>query len=152
MISGIRWREKILVPDVSDEKVLMKWMRLELGKINDGIVAERKPLARLLEEERPVSVTRAGKEYVYKKEVLEALSKKLPGRIRERLKLPVIIYFSADVPDSCMLSDETALKAFQVLGDLSELREMENGRLWMGKALAFSLVRSYPTAVQIMMH
>jgi uncharacterized protein (UPF0216 family) len=139
------------VPDVSDEKVLMKWMRLELGKINDGIVAERKPLSLLIAEERPVSVTRGGKEYVYKKDVLMELAKKLPGPIRERLKLPVILYFSADVPDSCMLSDETALRAFQALGELSELREMENGRLWIGKALAFSLVRSYPTAVQIMM-
>lgn len=127
-------------------------MRMELGKINDGIVAERKPLARLLLEERPVSVTRGGKEYVFKKEVLEALSKKLQENIREKLKLPVILYFSADVPDSCLLSDDTALKAFQALGDLSELREMENGRLWIGKALAFSLVRTYPTAVQIMMH
>jgi uncharacterized protein (UPF0216 family) len=139
------------VPDVSDEKVLMKWMRLELGKINDGIVAERKPLSLLIAEERPGSVTRGGKEYVYKKDVLMELAKKLPGPIRERLKLPVILYFSADVPDSCMLSDETALRAFQALGELSELREMENGRLWIGKALAFSLVRSYPTAVQIMM-
>ncbi len=139
------------MPDVSDEKVLMKWMRLELGKINDGIVAERKPLSLLIAEERPVSVTRGGKEYVYKKDVLMELAKKLPGPIRERLKLPVILYFSADVPDSCMLSDETALRAFQALGELSELREMENGRLWIGKALAFSLVRSYPTAVQIMM-
>ncbi len=43
------------------------------------------------------------------------LAKKLPGPIRERLKLPVILYFSADVPDSCMLSDETALRAFQAL-------------------------------------
>ncbi len=126
-------------------------MRLELGKINDGIVAERKPLSLLIAEERPVSVTRGGKEYVYKKDVLMELAKKLPGPIRERLKLPVILYFSADVPDSCMLSDETALRAFQALGELSELREMENGRLWIGKALAFSLVRSYPTAVQIMM-
>ena len=43
--------EMSLHPSAGDESTLMRWMRLEIGKINNGIVTERKRLSHLLGEE-----------------------------------------------------------------------------------------------------
>jgi uncharacterized protein (UPF0216 family) len=49
-------------PRITDESVLSRWMSLEMGRINQGIVEVRKTLAELLREETPASVTKDGKE------------------------------------------------------------------------------------------
>jgi len=134
-----------------DESVLRRWMSLEMGKINDGVVSARVPLSLLLEMERPVATTRGGREHVFDRDVIRKIGKLLPARLRSALKLPILFYFDMEVSDSCMLTDEVALAALQELGDLSTERRMENGRAWVGRALVFALLRKYPTAVQIMM-
>jgi uncharacterized protein (UPF0216 family) len=136
---------------VTDEGVLMKWMQLELGRMNDGVVSERKTLAELVREDRPVSITRAGREYRFNREMIALLAGHLPADIHARLKLPVLFFFDSTVNDSCFLVDEPAFRALLHLGELSPLREMENGRLWVGKPIVFALMRKYPTIIQIMM-
>ncbi len=138
-------------PDVSDESVMMRWMHLEISKINDGIVAERKTLARLLQEERPCSMTKGGKEHRYDRAVLSEMGNKIPGEIQEKLLLPILFFFDSSVSDSAFLADETALHALQLLGEFSDLRTMRDGRLWVGRAIVYSLIRKYPTLVQIAM-
>lgn len=138
-------------PPVSDESVLMRWMALEMGKINDGVVARRRRLSELISEERPVSVTRDGAEFVFDREVIRILGEKLPPRLHPRLKLPVIFFFDSTVPDSCLLTDEVALEALQTLGELSRFREFSGGKLWVGRAIVYAIMRKYPTAIQIMM-
>lgn len=134
-----------------DESVIRRWMSFEMGKINDGVVAERMPLSRLLEMERPTAVTRGGREFIFEKEVVRRLGAVLRESLHPLLRLPVVFYFDMEVADSCMLVDEIALAAFQELGDLSRDRRMDGGKAWVGRALVFGLVRKYPTAVQIMM-
>ena len=136
---------------VSDESVLKKWMALEMGKINDGIVADRKRLSELLGKDNPSSVTRDGKEYRFDTTIISFLGEKLPERLHFRLKLPIIFYFDSGVADSCLLTDEPALEALQVLGELSEQRQFVGERLWIGRAIVFAILRKYPTAIQIMM-
>ena len=57
-------------PRITDESVLSRWMSLEMGRINQGIVEERKTLAELLQEETPAAVTTGGNEYRFRREVL----------------------------------------------------------------------------------
>jgi len=138
-------------PPVSDESVLKRWMALEMGKINDGVVARRRRLSELLSEEYPSSVTRNGSEFAFDREVIRILGERLPPELHHRLKLPVIFFFDSAVPDSCLLTDEVALEAFQILGELSQFREFTGGKLWVGRAIVYAIIRKYPTAIQIMM-
>ena len=57
-------------PPVSDESVLMRWMAVELGKINDGVVADRRRLSDLVRELPPASITRGGREYTLNKGIV----------------------------------------------------------------------------------
>ena len=138
-------------PQLSDESVLKRWMALEMGKINDGVVARRRRLSELLSEDHPASVTRNGSEFAFDRGVIRTLGAELPPRLHPQLKLPVIFFFDSTVPDSCALTDEVALEAFQILGELSRFREFTGGKLWVGRAIVYAIMRKYPTAIQIMM-
>ncbi|WP_342303806.1 DUF61 family protein [Methanolobus sp. ZRKC5] len=136
---------------IADDSILTRWMRLEIGKINDGIVSERKTLVQLLTEERPESRTKTGKEHIFDTAVLLNLSEKLPPDLHEKLKLPMIFFSDIKVPDSCYLNDPLALEALQILGELSNMRRMQQGKLWVEKSIAYTIMKKHPTVVQIAM-
>jgi len=138
-------------PYISDESVMRKWMGLEIRKINEAVVAERKTLSALLSEESPSSMTKGGDEYVFDRDVLEKMKEMLPKDIRDRLRLPVLFYFDSTVPDSCFLADETAVRALQELGELSRLRSVREGKVWIKKPIVFAIAAKYRKAVQIVM-
>lgn len=138
-------------PSASDESTLLRWMRLEIGRINDGVVEERKRLSRLLTEEHPSSVTKGGDRYDFNRDVLLRMQEALPRDLQRRLRLPILFYFDSTVPGSFFLADEAAVQALQILKEISPLRRMQNGRLWISKPLAYTIMNRYPTAVQIMM-
>jgi uncharacterized protein (UPF0216 family) len=140
------------MPDFSDESVLRKWMAIEMGRINDGVVVERPRLITLIPLDRPLAFTRNGKEYRFDRETIRRLDEKLPPDLEEALKVPIIFYFDSTVADSCFLTDGVALEALQVLGELSRMRTMNEGKLWVGRAIVYSLMRKYPSVIQIMMH
>jgi uncharacterized protein (UPF0216 family) len=119
--------------------------------MNDGVVAERRPLASLLPEESPRAPTKGGGEHHFSRETLSALAGRLPGEIREALRLPILFYFDVNVRDSCYLADESAVKALRTLGDLGEGRRLTKGRLWVARAIAYAIARKYPTAVQFVL-
>lgn len=130
---------------------MMRWMQFELGKVNRGIVTERKRLSDLLAEDRPVSSTKEGKEYRFDKEDLARFAEGLSEDLRRRLKLPVLFYCTADVPDSCMLADEGAAEALRAKNEISPLRSFEQGRLWISRPIAFAILRKYPTLFQMVL-
>lgn len=138
-------------PGISDESVMRKWMGLEMKKINEAVVADRKTLAALLSEETPSSTTKGGDTYTFDRAVLERMNESLPRDITDRLRLPILFYFDSTVPDSCFLSDETAVRALQELGELSRLRSITEGKVWVGKPIVFSIAAKYRKAVQIVM-
>lgn len=138
------------LPD-SDDSGLMRWMRSEVGKINKEIVAERKPLSQLLGEEIPSSKTKSGNEHLFNKETLSVLEGGLPEEHHGRLRLPILFFLDNRVEDSCFLNDENAVKALQIMGELSKSRCLNKGKLWVGKSIAYSIMRKYPTAIQIVM-
>ncbi len=132
-----------------DDRILQRWLRLEVGRINDGIVAERPILEYLLARPDPVATTRGGEEYRFDPVVLRRLGDALPGPLQRRLRLPVLFFASMEVPDSVFLADRHAFEALQALGEISDLREFRDGRAWIGRAIAYGLVSRYPTAVQV---
>lgn len=136
---------------LDDDSVLMRWMRTEINKINEGIVFERKSLAQLLLEEKPTAKTKAGKDHFFDTATLRNLSEKLPKNLHDKLKMPILFFFDNQVPDSCYLNDAHALQALQTMGEISRLRTMQQGKLWVGKSIAYSIMKKYPTAVQIVM-
>ena len=138
-------------PSAGDESTLLRWMRLEIGRINDGVVAERRRLSELLREERPSSVTKGGNRYDFDRQVLLRLEQALPGELQRRLRLPVLFYFDSTVPDSFFLADEAAVRTLRCLEEISPLRRMQGGRLWIAKPLVYDIMNRYPTAVQIVM-
>jgi uncharacterized protein (UPF0216 family) len=138
-------------PRITDESVLTRWMGMEITRINDSIVSERKTLASLLSEERPAARTKAGRDYPFDRDALASLGDRFPEETRKALKLPILFFVDMDVRDSCYLTDETAVRALQLLGELGEGRRLTGGRLWVGRAIAFAIARKYPTAVQFAM-
>ncbi|MDT8358640.1 MAG: DUF61 family protein [Methanomicrobiaceae archaeon] len=134
-----------------DDSVLFRWMKLEMRRINDGIVAERRSLAALLAMDPPVATTREGKEYRFSTDILRELAQKLPEALHESLKLPILFYYDMQVPASCILTDPVALEALIILGEVSGMRRMRDGKLWLAKPIVYAIKEHYPSAVQIMM-
>jgi hypothetical protein len=50
-----------------------------------------------------------------------------------------------------MLTDPAALEALIILGEVSGMRRMRNGKLWLAKPIVYAIKERYPTAIQIMM-
>ena len=57
-------------PRITDEFVLTRWMAMEIGKINEGLVRDRKSLAALLLENTPCSVTKKGDQYLFDRSII----------------------------------------------------------------------------------
>jgi uncharacterized protein (UPF0216 family) len=138
-------------PRITDESVLARWIGLEIARMNEGLVKERKPLFVLLAEKDPVSVTKKGDVYHFDSSVIGTLGKALPEDLQRQLRLPILFYSSPDTPDSCMCPDAPALAALQVLEEVSPLRTLQEGRFWVSRPIAYTIMKKYPTVVQIVM-
>lgn len=138
-------------PRMTDESVLARWIGMEVRKMNEGLVKERKPLAVLLLEDKPSSFTKGGEPYYFDPVVLLLLKRIIPADLQRQLRLPVLFYLSPDTPGSCSCPDEPALLALQLLGEVSELRTMQGGRFFVSRPIVFAIIKKYPTAVQIVM-
>jgi uncharacterized protein (UPF0216 family) len=136
---------------ISDEPVLMRWMSMEISKINRGVVTERKSLPDLAGMDRPTIITKDGGVYLFSKKTLDSLSAKLPEDLSRRLRLPVLCYFDSSVGDSCFITDRQAVEVLKQLGEISSMREMADGCLWIGKPIIFDIMRKYPSFIQIVM-
>jgi len=138
-------------PRITDESVLARWMSMEIGKINEGVVRDRKPLSLLLDEEIPRATTKNGELYSFDRCVIEGLGKGLPAELHRRLRLPMLFLMSPEVPDSCWCADAAEFESLTTLGEISRLGTMVEGRFWVSRAIAYAIARKYPTAVQLVM-
>ncbi|MBC7086133.1 MAG: DUF61 family protein [Methanomethylovorans sp.] len=135
----------------SEDSIFMRWMRTEINKMNNAIVAERKNLSQLLQEDKPSAKTKGGSDHFFEKATLRSIGEKVPEDMHSKLKLPILFFFDHQVPDSCYLNDVYAAQVLQIMGEISRLRMMEKGRLWVGKSIAYSIMKKYQTVVQIVM-
>jgi hypothetical protein len=119
--------------------------------MNAGVVRDRKSLSKLLLEEDPATVAKNGDRYSFDRDVIRTLGAKLPEELHRQLRLPVLLYSTPDVPDSCSCPYESALAVLEILGEVSSLRTMEGSRFWLSRPLAYGLLSKYPTAFQVVM-
>ena len=77
--------------------------------------------------------------------------KGFPVSCTPRLRLPMLFFMSPDVPDSCWCADAAAFETLMILGEISRLRTMEEGKFWVSRAIAYAIARKYPTVVQLLM-
>ena len=138
-------------PRITEESVLTRWMGLEIARMNDAVVAGRKSLGALFAEETPGAVTRGGGEHRFDREILAGFAGRLPEEFRSSLNLPILFFLDLDVRDSCYLTEEAAVRALQLLGDLGEGRRLAGGRLWVSRAIAYAIAQRYPTLVQFVL-
>ena len=68
-----------------------KILEHEIDSINDHMPISRESLKVLLESETPKYQTRGGEDSIIKKEEILELSKEVPQRFHEDIKLPIII-------------------------------------------------------------
>jgi uncharacterized protein (UPF0216 family) len=130
---------------------MIRWMQLELNRINAAVVIERKTLAELCREKSPSAKTKEGKEHAFNRDALKMLCEQVPPDLLDRLRIPILFYFDMDVADSCYLTDEVAVRALQGLGEISLLRTPQKGRVWVSRPIVYAMMRKYPSIIQIVM-
>jgi uncharacterized protein (UPF0216 family) len=135
-------------PRITDDFVLTRWMAMEIGKINEVLVRDRKSLAAFLET-TPCSFTKKGEPYRFDRSIITPIGQNLPEELHNRLRLPILFFMSPDVPDSCWCMDSTAFDALVLPGEISSLRIREEGKFWVSRAITYAILRRYPTAVQM---
>ena len=94
-------------------------------------------------------MTKAGDRYLFRKDVLERIAAGIPRSIQTRLRLPILFHAIPEVSGSWYLADEPAVRALQELGDLSSLRTLEGGKLWISQPVAAAIMGKYPTVCQL---
>lgn len=126
-----------------------RWIALELGRLNAGLVTEKKSLARLLAEPRPACRTREGEEYAFDREALARLAAVLSRDEAERIRLPLTLLVSGDLADTASLADEIGAKALRALEKFDRAFPYRDGRMLLPHSLAVDLVRRHGGVLQL---
>lgn len=126
-----------------------RWLSLELGRLNAGLVVERKSLARLRQEAHPACRTREGEEHAFEPGALERLARVLTDRDAEALRLPITVFVTGDLPDSAYVSEELAAQALRALEGFGGAFPFRNGRMYLPHSLAVDLMRRSGGTLQL---
>lgn len=126
-----------------------RWISFELGRLNAGLVVEKKPLARLRAETEPACRTREGDLHPFDRAALDRLAAVLTVAESEALRLPITLIVSGDWEDSAYLTDELAAKALRSLERFDRAFPFRDGRMILPHSLAVDLVRRHGGAVQL---
>lgn len=126
-----------------------RWISLELGRLNAGLVVERKSLARLRSEARPACVTREGGEHTFEREALDRLAAVVTPAEAEALRLPITLFATGEVEDHVYVSEELPARALRTLEDYGKAFPFRDGRMYLPHSLAVDLVRRSGGTVQL---
>ncbi len=126
-----------------------RWIALELGRINAGLVVERKSLAALLAEAQPTCRTREGEEHAFEPGALQRLAGGLTREERESLRLPITVFVTGDLEDAAYLAEELAAKALRAAEGYGAAFPFRGGRMYLPHSLAVDLVRHSGGTVQL---
>jgi len=133
---------------VSD-RAIERWMSLEVGRINAGLVLEKKTLAGLLKEPKPSCRTREGEEHTFDRGILERLASLLTEEETRTLRLPITLFVAGEVEDSAYLTDSLAANVLRGLESFGTAFPYRDGRMYLPHSLALDLVRRSGGAVQL---
>ncbi|MEK6986814.1 MAG: DUF61 family protein [Candidatus Thermoplasmatota archaeon] len=126
-----------------------RWISFELGRLNAGLVVEKKSLAALRSESRPACRTREGGEHVFDRAALDRLAAVLSLEEQASLRLPITLFVAGDLEDSAYLAEELAAKALQALENFGTAFPYRDGRMYLPHSLAVDLVRHSGGTVQL---
>ncbi len=126
-----------------------RWISLELGRLNAGLVVERKSLASLQREERPACRTREGDEHAFERAALDRLARALTDREAESLRLPITVFVTGDLADSAYVSEEAAAHALRAAEGFGPAFPYREGRMYLPHSLAVDLARRSGGTIQL---
>ncbi len=126
-----------------------RWISFELGRLNAGLVVEKKSLARLLAEDTPVCRTREGDAHPFDPTALRKLAAILTAEEAAALRLPITLIVSGDWEDSAYLTDKLASKALREVEKFDRAFPFRDGRMIVPHSLAVDLVRRAGGTVQL---
>ena len=126
-----------------------RWVAFELGRLNAGLVTEKKSLARLRTEARPACCTREGGEHAFDRDALARLAAVLAPDEAEALRLPITLFASGDFEDSTYVNDVLAAKALHALEGFGSAFPFRDGRMYLPHSLAIDLVRRSGGTLQV---
>ena len=125
-----------------------RWISFELGRLNAGLVVEKKSLTRLLAEPEPACRTREGDPHPFERTALERLAAVLTRDEAQSLRLPLTLLVSGE-SDSAYLTDELGAKALRAVEKFDRAFPYRDGRMALPHSLAVDLVRRSGGAVQL---
>ena len=125
------------------------WIALELGRINAGLVVQRKSLAQLRAEHRPACATREGGEHAFDREALDRLAAVLTPGEAESLRLPITLFATGELQDHVYVSEELAAKTLRALEKYGAAFPFRGGRMYLPHSLAVDLVHRSGGTVQL---
>jgi len=125
-----------------------RWISFELGRLNAGLVVEKKSLARLLQEPEPSSRTREGDPRPFDREVLVRFASVLTAEEAAELRLPLTLTLRGD-SDDAILTDAIGAKALRALEKFDRAFEFRDGRMAVPHSLAVDMTRRYGGVLQL---
>jgi len=125
-----------------------RWISLELGRLNAGLVTEKKSLARLRAEAEPACRTREGDLYPFEPAALVRFANVVSVEEAERLRLPLTLTVRGD-SDDAILSDELGAKALRAVEKFDRAFPFRDGRMALPHSLAVDLVRRQGGVLQL---
>ena len=137
-----------LEPAVVAPGSIDRWISFELGRLNAGLVVEKKSLARLVAEPEPACRTREGDSHPFERTALERFAAVLTREEAEGLRLPLTLLVSGD-SDSAYLTDELGAKALRAVENFDRAFPYRDGRMALPHSLAVDIVRRHGGAVQL---
>lgn len=126
-----------------------RWISFELGRLNAGLVVERKTLSRLLAEPEPACRTREGDPYSFDRQALDRFAAVLTKDEADRLRLPLTLLLSGDSVDSAYLTDELGARALRAVENFDRAFPFRDGRMAIPHSLAVDLVRRHGGVLQL---
>ena len=125
-----------------------RWISLELGRLNSGLVTEKKTLARLLAEPEPSCRTREGDIHPFEPAALARFASALTRDEGASLRLPLTLTARGD-SDDAILSDELGAKALRAVEKFGPAFQFREGRMAVPQSLAVDLVRRHGGVLQL---
>ena len=126
-----------------------RWVSLELGRLNAGLVVERKSLAHLLQEAEPACRDREGADHPFDPAALRRFARALTAQEAETLRLPVTVFVTGDLEDSVYIAEELAAKALRATENFGPAFPFRGGRMYLPHSLAVDLVRRSGGTLQL---
>lgn len=130
------------------EGSLERWISLELGRLNAGLVVEKKSLAQLLREAEPVCRTREGHPHTFDRDALARFAAVLTADEAASLRLPLTLLIRGD-SDDARLTDEVGAKALRAIETFDRAFPFREGAMALPHSLAIDLVRRHGGVLQL---